>query len=508
MGYGTYWGYQKRDLGMAQVVIGLGQDGPVTLDLSRANRHGLVAGATGTGKTVTLQSLAEQLAAAGSSVFVSDVKGDLSGIALAGNGEGWITEKYAACGQAYAPRGNNVVFWDVAGEKGHPVRLTISELGPLLLARLLDLSDVQTGVLQVVFQVADDEGLLLLDLKDLRALLGYVGEHSKEISAKYGAVASVSLAGIQRALLGLEQEGGAELFGEPAIQVADLLGKGADGRGVIHVLHAVELMQRPRIYGVFLLYLLSELFEDMPEVGDLAVPKLCLFFDEAHLLFKDTPKPLMEKIEQVVRLIRSKGVGVYFVTQQPSDVPESVLGQLGNRVQHALRAATPQGQRDIKVAASTMASNPKFETAEVLPRLAVGEALVSVLDKQGVPTPVQMTKVLPPLSRVGPVSDGERAEILRQSALRGRYEAVVDRESAYEVLGARVEAAGEAAPVKKGGREPQGLWEAMGKSAARQVGSSVVRAAVKEVSGNTVVRGVLREVGLSLVRGLLGGRSR
>ena len=492
---------------MAQVVIGKSDEGLVTLELSRANRHGLVAGATGTGKTVTLQSLAEQLAAAGSSVFVSDVKGDLSGIALTGNGEAWVTEKFAVCGQAYAPRGNNVVFWDVAGKKGHPVRLTLSELGPLLLARLLDLSDVQTGVLQVVFQVADDEGLLLLDLKDLRALLGYVGEHAKEVSAKYGAVASVSLAGVQRALLGLEQEGGAGLFGEPALQVADLLGKGADGRGVIHVLDAVELMMRPRVYATFLLYLLSELFEDLPEVGDLEVPKLCLFFDEAHLLFADTPKPLMEKIEQVVRLIRSKGVGVYFVTQQPSDVPETVLAQLGNRVQHALRAATPQGQKDIKVAATTMASNPAFDTAEILPKLAVGEALVSFLDKKGVPMPVQRTAVLPPLSRVGPITDAERAEVMRNSPLRGRYEQAVDRESAAEMLAARVE---DVAPVvlNKGGREPDGVWESMGKSAARQVGSSVVRAAVKEMSSNTVVRGVLREVGLSLVRGLLGGRSR
>lgn len=496
---------------MAQVIIGyaggLGADGPVTLELSRANRHGLVAGATGTGKTVTLQSLAEQLAAAGSSVFVSDVKGDLSGIAAAGNGEGWITEKYAACGQAYSPRANNVVFWDVAGVRGHPVRLTISELGPLLLARLLDLSDVQTGVLQVAFQVADDEGLLLLDLKDLRALLGYVGEHAAEISKKYGAVAGVSLAGIQRALLGLEQEGGAELFGEPALQVADLLGKGTDGRGIIHVLDAVKLMQQPKVYGVFLLYLLSELFEDMPEVGDLAVPKLCLFFDEAHLLFKDTPKPLMEKIEQVVRLIRSKGVGVYFVTQQPSDVPESVLAQLGNRVQHALRAATPQGERDIKVAANTMASNPNFKTADVLPKLAVGEALVSVLDKSGVPTPVQVTKVLPPVSRVGALADAERAEIIRQSPLRGRYEQVVDRESAYEVLAAKVEQVSDPV-VKKGGREPAGMWESVGKNVGRQLGNTAVREAVKMASKNTMVRGVLREVGLSLVRGLLGGRSR
>lgn len=489
---------------MAQVIVGKSDEGMVVLETSRANRHGLVAGATGTGKTVTLQSLAEQLAAAGSSVFVSDVKGDLSGIALAGRGESWVVEKYAQCGQAYAQRGNNVVFWDIAGKAGHPVRLTVSELGPLLLARLLGLSEVQTGVLQVVFQVADDENLLLLDLADLRAVLGFVGEHVKAVSAKYGAVATVSLAGIQRALLGLEQEGGKGLFGEPALQVSDLLARGADGRGMIHVLHAVQLMQQPKVYAVFLLYLLSELFENLPEVGDIEVPKLCLFFDEAHLLFDDSPKPLLEKIEQVVRLIRSKGVGVYFVTQQPSDVPDSVLAQLGNRVQHALRAATPQGQKDIKVAASTMASNPAFKTADVLPNLGVGEALVSVLDKKGVPMPVQKTGVLPPASRVGPLTEAERAEVVRASPLRGRYEQVLDRESAQEVLSARVDEGTRETTGAKGttGRQRESLLETMGKSVARQAGNTVVREAVKGLSKNTMVRGVLREVGLSIVRGL------
>ena len=503
---------------MAQVIVGKGGDGLVVLELSRANRHGLVAGATGTGKTVTLQSLAEQMAAAGSSVFVSDVKGDLSGIAMAGNGEAWVTARYAECGQAYVPRANNVVFWDVDGKAGHPVRVTMSELGPLLLARLLELSDVQTGVLQVVFQVADDEGLLLLDLADLRAMLSHVGEHAAEISKKYGAVAGVSLAGIQRALLGLEQEGGTNLFGEPALQVADLLGKGADGRGTIHVLHAVGLMQRPRIYGVFLLYLLSELFEDMPEVGDLAVPKLCLFFDEAHLLFNDTPKPLMDKIEQVVRLIRSKGVGVYFVTQQPSDVPQTVLAQLGNRVQHALRAATPQGQKDIQIAARTMASNPKFSTEEVLPKLAVGEALVSVLDAGGVPTPVQKTAILPPLSRVGAITESERAQIIKDSPLRGRYEQTVDRESAAEMLAERVGSEAPQNQPAKGGRNGGGTLEKMmvmaGRAAASSAARQVTTAVVKELVGGrgrstqSIAGSVMATVASSLVRGLLGGRSR
>lgn len=492
---------------MAQVIVGKTDKGLLEFDLAKANRHGLVAGATGTGKTVTLQTLAEQMAAAGTSVFVSDVKGDLSGIAMAGDGAAWVTKGYADCALPYAPRANNVVFWDVEGQSGHPVRLTMSELGPLLLAKLLDLNDVQTGVLQVVFQVADNEKLLLLDMADLRAVLQYVGENAAQISKTYGNVAAGTLASIQRGLLGLEQEGGTALFGEPALQVQDLLTRGADGRGTIHVLDAVQLIQKPKIYAVFLLYLLSELFEDLPEVGDVAVPKLALFFDEAHLLFNDTPKPLLEKIEQVVRLIRSKGVGVYFVTQQPSDVPETVLAQLGNRFQHALRAATPQGQKDIKVAATTMASNPAFNTAEVLPKLGVGEALVSVLDDKGVPTPVQITKILPPSSRVGPISAAERAQVIANSPLRGRYEQAVDRESAYEVLAARV-ADAPAEPVKTGGRQPQGLMETMGKSVARQMGSTAVRVAVKELSSNTMVRGVLRDVGLSLVRGLLGGRSR
>lgn len=492
---------------MATVTVGKTDMGLLEFDLAKANRHGLVAGATGTGKTVTLQALAERMAADGVNVFVSDVKGDLSGIAMAGDGAGWVTGAYANAGVAYQPRANNVVFWDTAGKSGHPVRLTVSELGPLLLAKLLDLSDVQTGVLQVVFKVADDEKLLLLDMEDLKAVLRHVGENAAGISKTYGNVASGSLASIQRALLGLEQEGGDALFGEPALQVADLLGRVGDGRGTIHVLDAVQLMQKPKVYAVFLLYLLSELFEDLPEIGDVAVPKLCLFFDEAHLLFNDTPKPLLEKIEQVVRLIRSKGVGVYFVTQQPSDVPETVLAQLGNRFQHALRAATPQGQQDIKVAARTMASNPAFDTAEALPKLAVGEALVSVLDGKGVPTPVEMTKILPPVSRVGVITAAERAEVIQNSPLRGRYEQVVNRESAYEVLAVRM-ADTPAAPEKKAGRQPQGLMETMGKSVARQVGSTAVRVAVKELSSNTMVRGVLRDVGLSLVRGLLGGRSR
>lgn len=494
---------------MAQIIVGKSDQGPVTLELGRANRHGLIAGATGTGKTVTLQALAEQLAAAGCNVFVSDVKGDLSGIAAAGDSPEWATKRYAEMGLPYTAKANNVVFWDVAGANGHPVRATVSEIGPLLMARLLELNDTQTGVLQVAFRVADDEGLLLLDLRDLRSLLGFVGEHAKDISQQYGNVAPATLASIQRSLLTLEEQGGDKLFGEPALQTGDLLLRGNDGRGVIHCLHAVELMQSPRVYAVFLLYMLSELFENLPEVGDLPVPKLCFFFDEAHLLFNDAPKALLEKIEQVVRLIRSKGVGVYFVTQQPSDVPDNVLAQLGNRFQHALRAATPQGQKDIKVAATTMASNPAFDTAKVLPTLGVGWALVSTLDAKGVPLPVQQTAVLPPQSRVGPITSAERAAVVAASALRGRYEHTVDRVSAYEVIQQRLaEQKADGADVKAGKGKAAAEDSGLGGMARDVVFGTKRRQGILEAAAKSVVRQVAGQVGRELLRGLLGGLKR
>ncbi len=492
---------------MAAIVLGKAENGLVTLDLSRANRHGLVAGATGTGKTVTLQALAEQMAAAGSCVFVSDIKGDLSGIAAAGDSPSWVTERYQQCALPYTPKANKVVFWDVEGERGHPVRMTVSELGPQLLGRLLDLSDVQVGVLQVVFKVADDQGLLLLDLADLRAMLNYVVEEKDAINSRYGNVSTVSVSSIQRALLGLEQEGGAKLFGEPALQINDLLSQ----PGTIHVLDSVKLMQTPRVYAAFLLYLLSELFENLPEVGDLPVPKLCLFFDEAHLLFNDTPKALLTKIEQVVRLIRSKGVGVYFVTQQPSDVPESVLAQLGNRIQHALRAATPQGQKDIRVAATTMASNPNINTVEALPKLGVGEALISVLDSKGIPQPVEIVKVLPPLSRVAPLTDAERSQIMANSPMRGRYDALFDRVSAAEMLAQRVSTTQADSAKVKSSKASQNDSSALGM--AGDMAKDVLlgngrRQGLVEAAAKTMVRQMASQAGRALLRGLLGGLSK
>ena len=497
---------------MAEILIGQVNGkggGTVALDLSRANRHGLIAGATGTGKTVTLQSLAEQLAKAGCNVFVSDVKGDLSGIAMPGEGQSWISQKYQQLKQPYKPQACPVTFWDVNGKLGYPARATMSELGPLLLGRLLDLNDTQTGVLQIVFRVADDQPLPLLDLKDLRALLGYVGDNAKQISTQYGNVSPASLGTIQRALLTLEQDGDVSFFGEPALQVSDLLAK-SGGQGMIHVLDATKLMQAPRIYATFLLYLMGELFEQLPEVGDLPVPKLCFFFDEAHLLFNEAPKPLLEKVVQVVRLIRSKGVGVYFVTQQPSDVPEDVLGQLGNRIQHALRAATPQGQKDIKVAATTMASNPDFDTAKVLPTLAVGEALVSVLDAKGIPTPVQRTFILPPESRVGPITTAERGQIMASGSLAGRYDQSIDRESAFEMLQGRLQQAQATGAQVNAGKGKASADDASAYGQAGQMAKDVLlgtgrRQGLLEAAAKTVVRQMAGQVGRSLLRGLLGG---
>ena len=459
-----------------------------------ANRHGLIAGATGTGKTVTLQAMAEGFSRAGVPVFMADVKGDLSGLAAAGGNHPKVTERVAALKLTHQARAYPVVFWDVLGKNGHPVRTTISDMGPLLLTNLLELNDVQAGVLNACFKIADDQGLLLLDLKDLKALISWAGENAKSLQKDYGNLSSASLAAIQRCLLVLEQAGAEKFFGEPALQLQDLMQVDFSGNGVISILDATQLMANPRLYATFLLWLLAELFEQLPEVGDPEKPKLVFFFDEAHLLFNSAPKVLVEKIEQVVRLIRSKGVGVYFISQSPLDIPESVLGQLGLRVQHALRAFTPKDQKAVKVAAQTFRANPNIDTEQAITELGVGEALVSVLDDKGAPTPVARVLMAPPESRLGPLTAAERAERVTRSPLAGRYDKPVDRESAYEVLkqrsGQKLDS--DAAPAqarKRASRE--GVLEAMTKSAMRAVGSQL---------GREIVRGVLGS--------LLGGGSR
>ncbi|MCC6302236.1 MAG: DUF853 family protein [Gammaproteobacteria bacterium] len=471
----------------------------IALPLRMANRHGLISGATGTGKTVTLQVIAEGFARAGVPVFMADVKGDLSGLAMAGSPSERIARRVADLGLAdYAQRAYPAVFWDLFGQRGHPVRATVSDMGPLLLANLLELNDTQTGVLHAVFKIADDQGLLLLDMKDLRAMLTWVAEHAKELQATYGNMNTVSIAAIQRGLLVLEQQGAERFFGEPQVALADLMQADFSGNGVISVLDATALMTRPRLYSMFLLWLLAELFEQLPEVGDPDKPRLVFFFDEAHLLFDDAPKALVDKIEQVVRLIRSKGVGVYFVTQSPLDIPEDVLGQLGNRVQHALRAFTPKDQKAVKAAAQTFRANAGLDTARIITELGVGEALVSVLDAQGRPTPVERALICPPESRIGPLTDAERAERLARSPLKGRYEQELDRVSAYESLKQRADVEAQQAAVERAQRDqpvlartPRGTGrtrqtpvEAMAQSAARAIGSSIGRQIVRGVLGS------------------------
>ena len=426
--------------GMAatSILIGRGEGGPCELLLSRANRHGLVAGATGTGKTVTLQTLAEGFSRAGVPVFCADVKGDLSGIGAPGTPNPKVEQRAREIGIAdFAYEAAPVVFWDVFGEQGHPLRATVSEMGPVLLARMLELNEAQEGALTIAFALADDEGLLLLDLKDLRAMIAHMAERTTELSAAYGHVTKPSLGAIQRRLLMLEQAGAEHFFGEPALALEDLMLVTPEGRGAVNVLAADRLIASPRLYSTFLLWLLSELFEELPEAGDLEKPKLVFFFDEAHLLFRDAPRALVEKVETVVRLIRSKGVGVYFVTQNPADIPDTVLAQLGNRVQHALRAYTPAEQKGLRAAAQSFRTNPAFDTAEAIQALGVGEALVSTLDDKGAPTVVAQTKIRPPDSRLGPATDAERAAVMAASPVRGTYDTAVNRESAEEVLKAR-----------------------------------------------------------------------
>ncbi len=412
-----------------------------------ANRHGLVAGATGTGKTVTLQVIAENLSQIGVPVFMADVKGDLSGVSQPGTSTPKIADRVKQLGLGdFGFAGCPVTFWDVFAEQGHPVRATVSEMGPLLLARLLNLNDTQEGVLNIVFKISDDNKLLLLDLKDLRAMIQYVGDNAAQFKTQYGNVSSASIGAIQRGLLTLEQQGGEKFFGEPALELDDLLQTDSSGRGMINILAADKLLQSPKVYTTFLLWLLSELFEHLPEVGDPDKPKLVFFFDEAHLLFDDAPRALLDKIEQVVRLVRSKGVGVYFVTQNPLDIPDVVLGQLGNRVQHALRAFTPRDQKAVKAAAETFRQNPKVNVEQAITELAVGEALVSFLDEKGTPGVVERAFILPPHSQIGPITPQQRQQIINQSLVAGHYEKAVDRESAYEMLQARTQPEPQTAP--------------------------------------------------------------
>lgn len=499
------------------ILIGKRPGGPeLHLLPGMANRHGLVAGATGTGKTVTLQLLAESFSRIGVPVFAADVKGDLAGISQAGGGNPKVEARAQELGLApLAYAAAPVTLWDVDGTLGQPVRTTVSEMGPLLLGRLLDLNETQTGVLTLVFKVADDEGLLLLDLKDLRAMLEDVASRAKELTTSYGRVSTASVGAIQRGLLQLEEQGADRLFGEPALDVQDLM-RVADGRGVVNLLAAEKLYRSPRVYATFLLWLLSELFEQLPEVGD-HKPKLVFFFDEAHLLFADAPDALRDKIEQVVRLIRSKGVGVWFVTQSPTDLPDVVLGQLGNRVQHALRAFTPRDQKAVKAAAETFRTNPGLDVKQTIVELGVGEALLSFLDAKGMPSPVERALVCPPSSRVGAITADERTRVVQASPLRGKYEHAVDRESAYERLRERAQRAtddeatasrGSGAgtrrtrdadapaprPRSSGSSQRQSVGEAMMKSAARSASTVLAREGSK----------LGAKLGAKLVRGILG----
>ena len=490
------------------IFLGKGRT-PLEVLLSRANRHGLIAGATGTGKTVTLRVMAEGFAAAGVPVFMADVKGDLAGLCQPGTDIKPVTERAKKLGlKNFSFAGAPAMFWDLFGEQGHPIRATISEMGPLLLARLLELNDTQTGVLQLAFKVADDNGLLLIDLKDLRALLTHLAENAAEIGQQYGNVAPATLATIQRALLSLDAQGGGQFFGEPALELADLMRKDALGRGIVSILAADKLMMRPKLYATFLLWLLSELYEQLPEEGDLDKPKLVFFFDEAHLLFEDAPDALVDKVEQVVRLIRSKGVGVYFCTQSPLDLPDTVLGQLGNRVQHALRAFTPRDQKAVKAAAETFRPDPKLDTARAIQELGVGEALVSLLDDKGAPTIVQRAFIAPPRSRLGTITTVERSAILRASPCAGKYDTLVDRDSAFEQLGGGTTPKPSAAPRASGGG---GIAETLGsifgggssRPAPRRGGQTMTDMVVKSVVRN-VAGQIGRQIGTSIVRGVLG----
>jgi len=503
-----------------QIFIGGGGEGyaaPQSLLLKYANRHGLIAGATGTGKTVTLQILAESFSAQGVPVFLSDVKGDLSGLAVAGTETQKLNDAFKKRAETigfsdYAYSSFPVTFWDLFGEQGHPIRTTVSEMGPLLLSRLMDLSDAQEGVLNIAFRASDEEGLPLLDLKDLQALLVWVGENGKELSLRYGNVSTSSVGAIQRALLVLENQGGAALFGEPALELADMMRTDVDGRGRISILASDKLMGSPRLYATFLLWLLSELFEELPEVGDPDKPKMVFFFDEAHLLFDDAPKALVDKVEQVARLIRSKGVGVYFITQNPADVPEDILGQLGNRIQHALRAFTAKDQKELRQAAETYRDNPRFSTEEAIREVGVGEAVTSLLEAKGIPGMVERTLIRPPSSQLGPISDNDRASVMATSPIKDKYESRIDRDSAFERLKARADAAAKSAEeaeriagekliqereyqnAKRYEKDSKRSTSRSSSTRSDSFGESMAKAVVKELKGTTgrrIVRGIL-----------------
>jgi len=485
-----------------QLLIGGNGQQTVFMDASMANRHGMVAGATGTGKTVTLQILAENFSKIGVPVFLADVKGDVSGVGKAAKPHPKIDERIETIGiEAYQMSPSPVVFWDLFGKKGHPIRTTVSEIGPLLLSNLLELNETQTGILYSCFKIADDEGMLILDLKDLRSMLIWMGDNRAELKSEYGNISTASIGAIQRGLIVLEEQGAEFLLGEPAIELQDLMSQDFSGRGVINILDASTLIQSsPKLYSTFLLWLLSELFETLPEVGDADKPKFVMFFDEAHLLFDDAPKVLIDKIEQVVRLIRSKGVGIYFISQSPLDIPEEILGQLGLKIQHALRAFTPKDQKAVKTVAGTFRANPAIDTGKVITELGVGEALVSTLDAEGIPTQVEQILIRPPESRIGPMSDAERTEQISGSPYRGRYDEPLDRESAYEMLIKRAEAsaAEEAAvereeqaraaveknskPRRRSNR--QSPTEAFIKSAARSIGSQLGRRVIRGILGS------------------------
>ncbi len=479
---------------------------------SMMNRHGLITGATGTGKTVSLQVMAEAFSDLGVPVFMADVKGDLAGTAMPGGTMSKVIENVTKFGLGdFMPKGFPVCYWDIFGVQGHPLRTTVSELGPLLLGRMLNLNDVQAGVLNLVFRIADDHGLLLLDLKDLRALLDFTGQNRAQFTTAYGNISAASIGAIQRGLLALEEEGAEAFFGEPALQIDDLMQTDGQGRGIINILAADRLMLSPRLYSTFLLWMLSELFEELPEKGDMEKPKLVFFFDEAHLLFNGAPPVLLEKIEQVVRLIRSRGVGVYFITQNPLDVPDTILGQLGNRVQHALRAFTPRDQKAVRAAAETFRTNPALNTAQVITELGVGEALVSFLDEKGIPGIVERAFVVPPQSRIGPLTPDERKQLVRRSLVYGTYEQAVDRESAFEVLRSKI---GKRADYQHTqGPEPplfnlQGMEPAPRSRAVNRQPEDPLAGFFSDfarTAGRSATRTISNELGRQLVRGLLGG---